>query len=392
MRRYLFKNMKYAPLVAVLDIIGSLVFLPIRVHATRCSRTQPISSILLIRLDHIGDVLLTTPALHALRDEYPTAKILALVGSWAKDVLSDNPYLDGIFTLDVPWYSRTRKSKRAFVHDLVSCMRRLREEKLDIAISFRPDVRNALLAFLSGARKTIGYDIKGGGFCLNTVVPYDQRVHQVILNFNLLALLGIRTPKDIRLEIFPSPKDQNAVDHFLKQSGISEAARLIAIHPGAGCPSKLWVEGRFARLADMLTEQRHTKVVFTGNAEESEMVHRIAGLMKNEVLVAAGRLSIKQTALLLKRCLFLITVDSAVMHMAAAMGTPTIALFSGTNRLEEWRPYGNKALIIRKDLQCSPCYLQRCRLPKHECMELITVHEVLDAAHRLAKVQFENQE
>jgi len=165
---------------------------------------------------------------------------------------------------------------------------------------------------------------------------------------------------------------------------VGAGAPLVALHVGAGYPSKRWPLERYAGLAAELHHRHGATAVLVGGGEDLPAVQQAAELISAPLLVAAGRLGLRATAALFARCSLFVGNDSGPAHLAAAVGTPTLTLFSGENESELWQPRGPRCETVQKRPPCYPCGLHVCPR-QHECMEAITVEEVLTAAERLMR-------
>jgi predicted lipopolysaccharide heptosyltransferase III len=340
-----------------------------------------IKKILVIKLAGIGDLILASPALRALRKRFPKAHIALLTISRAKELAEGSPYIDELFCLNPA-------SKN--LREIVRLIRSLRRKRFDMAINLynlftlRGALKMVLLIYSIGARYRVGRNTDNRGFFYTIKVP-DERFsdrHEVEYNLDVVQALGADI-KDKGLEISISDKDREFVQEFLKQNGIGENDLVVGINPGAFRPSHRWSQESFARIADRLTKKYEAKILITGGPEEIELAQKIADMMKIEPIIATGEVTIKQLVSLIERCNLFISNDTGAMHIAAAMKTPLIALL-GPGPLR-YSPYGNKDryIVIKKDVGCSPCYKFRCK--KHLCMKLITVEDVLKAAEELLR-------
>ncbi|MBI2864636.1 MAG: glycosyltransferase family 9 protein [Chloroflexi bacterium] len=189
--------------------------------------------------------------------------------------------------------------------------------------------------------------------------------------------------KGPRPEMFVFAEDVQAACEFLRETlGGREASPLIAFHIGAGYPSKRWGEEKYAALADALATTWGARVVVVGSPDDVALVDRMQALCQTELVIAAGKLSIRQMAALLSYCRLFVGNDSAPAHIAAALGLPAVAIFSGENEAHVWRPYANNCQVVQRRPDCYPCGRRICDRD-HKCMADITVAEVLAAVERI---------
>jgi lipopolysaccharide heptosyltransferase II len=369
--RYILKNKFYIFLISIIDLIGNFLTLPFKIF----KRKEPanINNILLIRLDHIGDVIYSTVIPQNLKTHYPNVKITFLVASWAKDILINNPYVDEIICYDAPWFDRKRK--RIFeLKKFFKLAGQLRRHNYDLGFDLRGDLRHILLMTLAGVKFRVGYGITGGGFLLNKPVNYREKTHVLEHNLDLLKDINInlinRQPR-----LYGSLKDENFTEDFFKRNHLVGDNFIVMIHAFAGYPAKNWQDNKFAKLIDVLYNDYNAKIILIGSQEDKESNNNIIRLCRSSVINAAGMTSIGSLLALLKKADIFIGVDSGPSHIGALTDKPTVILYSGTNNAQEWAPQGNKVMIIQKDVPCKGCEKLDCK--KNICMELISVEDVV---------------
>ncbi|MEM6285296.1 MAG: glycosyltransferase family 9 protein [Chloroflexota bacterium] len=349
--------------------------------------------ILLIRPDHVGDVLLTTPAIRALRELYPHTEIHALVGPWAGNVLSNFDEVDLVLTIPFPGFTREAPPGdiRSPYQFAVQTSRRLRRIGYAKAIVFRPDHWwGAWLARLTGIPERIGYDDTNTALFLTHTIP-RHAAHAVAQNMALVgALSGKTVPTDHNNAplMFPiSDVDRAYVQGYLSEWDVAGSDRIICIHPGSGTAIKQWDIAKWAQTADILSEQLDATVVFTGSDAEYPLINEISSQMESPTITIAGDTDIGQLAALYSSAQVVIGPDSGPMHIALATGTPTVTLF-GPADPAEFGPWGDprKHAMLTTDIRCRPCRILDWSSddPRyHPCVRDITVTQVLTAA-RLA--------
>lgn len=346
------------------------------------------SRILLIRPDHLGDLLFVTPALRFLRHSLPDAYIACLVGPWGKPVLEGNPHVDRLLACPFPGFTRRPKPSPWYPYLLlVYTARRLRAQKFDSAVVMRFDHwwGAMLSAFVPIARR-VGYAIPEVEPFLTHSVPYRGRAHEVVRNVRLIGELAGTDPGEIVPEKFPlefqfSPEDAAYVDALVREGPI------VAIHPGAGWPVKLWPPEKWARLADALARKGRWRVVLTGSEGEKPLVEEIAARMRARPLNLAGRTNLRQLAALWYRCELVVGSDSGPLHLAVAMGTPTVHLYGPVDP-ELFGPWGpeERHRVVMADMPCAPCNrldYPPAELGSHTCVKGIEWERVWEAVETL---------
>lgn len=352
--------------------------------------------ILVIRPDHLGDLLFSGPALRLLRATFPSARITALVGPWGKGVAERLPGIDEVLTCPFPGFARSPKaSLLAPYRLLVRESRRLSE--FDLAIVLRYDHWwGALLAHAAGIPRRWGYDIAECRPFLTLAVPYVRGRHEAAQNIRLIEA-GCRTAHrshgdaepDARLIFAVSDEERARIDDVLLQRGVGPGDRLVAIHPGAGAAVKYWPPERYAEVGDTLGRRLGVKIIITGSRAELGLAWQVASAMQTEAIVAAGETTLGELAALLSRCELAIGSDSGPMHLAVAMGTRTVHMYGPADPalFGPWAP-GNEGChrSLISPMDCVPCNrldYPREELAAHPCMEGIGVNAVLAEAEAL---------
>jgi lipopolysaccharide heptosyltransferase II len=348
-------------------------------------------SILLIRPDHLGDLLFTIPALRWLREAFPQARITYLVGPWSRDVIESNPHVDEIVPCPFPGF--TRQKKRSFLEPYVILLqyaRLLRRRNFDLALVLRFDHWwGALLAYLAGIPRRVGYDIAEVRPFLTNIAPYSSGRHEVEQNLALVERVsGCKWQAGSwPLEFHLTAEDEKFAERYVARCGLEDDDLLVDIHPGAGAPVKLWRDEGWAQVADTLTKQYRAKVILTGSAEESLLCRAIVDKMTTQPIVAAGETSLGGLAAIMARCRLVLGVDSGPLHLAVAVGTPTVHLFGPVDS-RAFGPWGDPArhIVVTSEMDCIPCNrldYAPAELHQHPCVRNITLEQVLEAVERL---------
>jgi len=371
-----------------------------------------IQKILVVKLDHIGDVFLATPAITNLRLQYPHAHIAMMVGSWSKQVIECNPHIDEILCYDSPFFRRLSASPqnigrpnlfgrpRLFrLKAATRMLRRLKSERYDLIVELRGDFLTLALAMLKGGRyrldrstqrvlKKLGNPpcpplINGGKGGLEVINGGKEGLegepecseHEVEINLDVLRAGDI--PITSRKTFFNVlSKEQAWAKSFLSEFGIDASKPIVAIHPGSPVPLKRWPAERYAKLADILIE-RKTQVLFLGGADEKQLVEEIQAQMRHVSVNIAGLTNLQQLGAVLQNCQLFIGNDSGPMHIAAAVGTRVIGLF-GPGSPQRFGPFGENCTAIRKKPDCPPCMKEKCSLGEYGCIVEISVEDVVE--------------
>ncbi len=330
--KYVFSNKRNLFVTSIVDGIGKILFFWIKKGRV----IKDVNRILIIRVDHIGDVITTIPSLRVLRKSFPNAKISVLVRSLTKDLLMNCPYIDELIVYNPPWY---RGKKDLNLLRSLRLFRNLRKRKFDLAIDFRGDLRNIFLAFLCGSKFRLAYDVKGGDFLLTHIAHYKEgSFHAIDRNLGVLEKLKIKC-NDRKLELWIPKEVQKKIKLPYK--------KFVVIHPGSGGHLKLWTAEGFAKVADHIIKNHKSEVVITGSPSDVKLAEMIEDKMEYQALNIVGRTDLLELAEIIRRAKMLISPDSGPMHMAVALGTPTVSLF-GTSLSEVWGYRSERNIIIEK--------------------------------------------
>ncbi|MBP7216045.1 MAG: lipopolysaccharide heptosyltransferase II [Candidatus Omnitrophica bacterium] len=336
------------------------------------------TKILIIKLGSLGDVILSTAALRQIRRKFSVGySISLLVGAEAKDIVLRCPYVDEVIVYD---YKHTDAGWRGFLKVVQS----LRKKDFDIVVDLQNNRLSHMASFLSGARHRYGYDNKKLGFLLNHRLQ-DKKlaIPCVEHQFQMLSLLGI-PQDDLSLEMWPSQDDERFAHEFIDSLWLSQRQKIVGINIAASerWATKNWPLRNMIQLCQELS-QRDMRIIITGMPNNSAQASRIIEAARDSKIInACGKTTINQLACLIKRCAVYVSCDSAALHVAAAVGTPCVALFGPTDSRRHVPP-ARACVILQKTLPCSPCYRSTC---KHTtCMTQITPEEVLAAIDKLIK-------
>ncbi len=363
--------------------------------------------ILVIKLRHIGDVLLTVPTIRALKESFPGSEVSVLVNSGTEEMLEGNPLVKEVIRYDRSVKGLPAARRMAAEARLV---KRLRSEKFDMTVDLTGGDRPALLGFLSGARYRLGYRPRGGfkGKKLLYTHTADRpavRTHTVLTDLGVVRAFGIDTG-DLTVDIFTTKEDDSFVDTALKEAGYKGGA-FVHAHPTSRWLFKCWTDSGMASVFDCLQNEGYTVVITSGPDErELKKVASIISLMKTRPVDLSGRLKLKHLASLSKRAAFFFGVDSAPMHIAAASGARVVGIF-GPSGAFDWGPWDNREVkksgysgketsgvnspypkkygvqiyggntVIQDERDCVPCGKDGCEGSKRsDCLDTLTPEAV----------------
>lgn len=335
--------------------------------------------VLIVRLDRIGDVLLSTPVIKAVREVCPNGYIAFMARRYAKDILEGNPYLDEVIV-----YEKTGREKGLLKN--LDFIRALRRKKFDIALILHPTKRSHLLVSLAGIPETVGYN-KKWGFLLTTRLPHMKHYgikHEIDYALDILRYTGLE-PKDKTLYIPVNSRSERNVEGLFEKNGITKDDVTIALNPGASCVSKRWGAAKFAEVAKGLIMKHAAKIVVVAGGADRRLGDEVSLLLKNRCANLSGKTSIADLASVLRRVDLFISNDSGPVHIACAVGTPVVAIFGRSDRglgPARWGPTGKSDIVLHKDVGCDVCLAHNCK-KGFKCLEAVTVEDVLAAADKI---------
>lgn len=336
-------------------------------------------NILVIKLASIGDVVLVTTSLKAIRKKFPHARIHCLIGKESRKILHNCPYLDGIIVYD------SKGKERGWLR-LIKFSRKLRKHRFDIIIDFQNSRKSHLLSFLGNPKKSYGYNRKWGSLLTNPLEDDHANMPPVAHQFQVLEELGIRYNKNAYLELWPSAQDDHYAKNLLNSEWLGNKSNMIGINIAASLKwqTKNWPIEYIARVCDMLSAN-NIRVIITGLDKDMSLARHLLSITKSKPANFVGKTDVLQLAALIKECKVFLTSDSAPLHIAAAMQIPVIALFGPTDSRRHIPP-AKRIVILEKKLACAPCYGSRCRILTHACMKDIQPEEVFHEIESLMEV------
>ncbi|HJQ10196.1 MAG TPA: glycosyltransferase family 9 protein [Gemmatimonadaceae bacterium] len=360
-----------------LAAIGALDIASLAVHAMwrpPSARSGEPRSFLVVEPWGIGDVVLSTSLLRALRTNYPAARISLLAKRYAKDLLAHSGLVDNIVCFDFPWTAFEGKltPSKYVPKQFQKLISQLRSLDIDVSFDARRDIRSNLITYFSGARRRIGYDFGGGAHLLTDVLPSgNQNEHKVTDWLALLEPLGAER-RDFAPTLTVTEAEKANARRRLAILGLSQEKPILAVHPGARQAVRRWNPQRFATSIDALVEERGVQIlVFEEEEGDSSgisprhWVRRVKGDLRGFMAL------VSQVDLLL-------CSDSGPMHIATALGTPVTALF-GPQRREWYGPRGELDSVVQvDDMACRPCF-DACIFASPVCMDNISVEAVVRA-------------
>jgi len=346
--------------------------------ARRWEKNQPFDSgnigkILVRATNWIGDAVMTTPALGAIRAAFPLTEIVLAANPAVAELMTPHPFCDSAIVFD-------KKGPHAGIGGLWKFCRLIAKERFDLAILFQNAIEAAIIARLARIKIRAGYNTDGRGMLLTHAIPVTKearRLHHTQYYTNMLQGLGIPpVERKVCLQCTDEEKHWAA--------GVLGSGRWAAINPGAAYGSaKRWCPERFGQVADALSSEFGFKPVLVGGRGEVEIGREIESQMRAKPLNMIGGTSVRQLMALLASVELVITNDSGPMHVAAAFDRPIVALFGPTDHLTT-SPICSRFSLVRKETECAPCLKRQCPTD-HRCMMGISVNDVLNAVSALMR-------
>jgi heptosyltransferase-2 len=325
----------------------------------------------------VGDAVLAIPAMKAIRDHFNESEITLLVRPWVAGLFTSAPFIDKVWS----------ESRPSTVGDWTRITRDIRARAFDVALVLPNSFESALMMFLGRVPERIGYATDGRRLMLtNAISRDDEPKHQVYYYLELLKAFSASAVIDRRysIEIQATEEERARARKLLRGEGIPAGGKFLVLNPGAAYGSaKRWYDDRFADTADTLAGEMGFHVAIVGSLGERPIAEQIRARMRSRTAVLNGQTSLETLIGVLAESSLMITNDSGPMHIAAALGVPTVAVFGSTDE-RVTSPYGARTSIVKHPVECSPCLLRVCPID-HRCMNGVTVENVCRAARELMR-------
>ncbi|HLZ34575.1 MAG TPA: lipopolysaccharide heptosyltransferase II [Nitrospira sp.] len=326
--------------------------------------------ILLIKPSSLGDIVHAMPTLAALRRAYPSATVTWLVKRQWSDLVERIDGVDRVWAVD--------QGMKGWLSQVSA----LRAARFDVAVDLQGLFRSAAMGWLSGAPHRVGFANarEGSPWWYNQRVPVPTVDMHAVDRYLLVAkAMGAIVPGPVEFRFRTPQADHDRIDQLLREAGVATESRWVAMNVSARWPTKRWPSASFAALADRLVAEGFGPVLFMGGPDEREDVAAVREMMKAGSFDLSGALPVGLLPAFLSKAALLITNDSGPMHIAAAVGTPVVALFGPTSPVRTG-PYGPNHAVLTHKIPCSPCFRRSCRNAiKLECLNLVSPEQVMAA-------------
>lgn len=370
-KHYAFRRAWMRTAARVLDGVGGVFS---GSQSTR--RTGTPKNLLLVRLDHLGDVWNVTGFPKAIKQHLPGCRVTCLVSRAAAPLLEANPFVDDILRFDAPWFW---KSPAASSERLL--LREIRRRSFDAALSIRGDIREHWLLRRAGIARRIGPGITGGGFLLTDCVEWRPDRHELERAASVLVPLGLPL-KIWSPEIHFAPGERERLLEEARVKGLAPGAPIVGYQVEAGSAAKTWSAAHAARwIRGLLKRHPSCRVALLGSRSTAPdaLVRELGADAGGRLHNLCGKLSLRELAACAGLFRVVLAPDSGPAHLLAWLGTPVVFLYSGTNAFESWKPMAEGARVLRHEVSCSPCERRVCPVEGHPCMEGIQPERALDA-------------
>jgi lipopolysaccharide heptosyltransferase II len=331
----------------------------------------------------MGDIVLTTPLVRAVRRRFPEARIDFVIKQEFAELMQTNPHVSTVYAYDT----------RSGVRGLFALARQLRQNHYDLLIDIHKNFRSYLLRPLvrPGQVTTYSKQIFQRTLLVKTGINRYGKILQVPERY-LKSMKPFGVVDDGKgLELFPTETHRSKVKGIFQQGNLSKKDLAIGFGPIASFPLKQWPAEKFIELGQQLVQKFGARILLFGGPEETQTVEQIASRIPNAPVVLCGRLSFLESAVAVQRCTLFVGNDTGMLHIATAMERKVIALFGPTVEEFGYYPYRAQSIVMSKPLSCRPCTHTgkgMCKISTHECMKTIQVAEVFDAVEMMLKYDY----
>lgn len=337
---------------------------------------EKVKNILCIELLYLGDLIVTTPSIRALKESFPNAEITFVLPRGMKSVLEGNPYVKHIIEVN----PNTLNSR-----GIKDMSRSLRSMQFDMGVLFYPGnrgmgklLKKSKIPIRVGCAKTGFLEGKGWGLT-HKVNPTTEKKNYVEENLDVVRLVGAEASRN-HLELYTDADLEN----YFHRNSISKEDLIVVIHPGPRNPTHKWLNLRYSAVIDALVEKYDVKIIITGVKKDEKDIEEIVSTTKHGVITAIN-MPLKEYFGIIERANLVISVDTGGMHVAAGLNRPVVSLF-GAGEPKVWQPHCEHSRVLFKPTVCTSCHRYKCRFKgkrEQECMKAITVEDVLVASDEL---------
>ena len=336
--------------------------------------------IVVIKLDHIGDVILSIPVIANLKAHFPQSHITMVVNSASESVARHIPHVDEVLCYDARFFDRSGSGKMLDLSRGMCFAREMRKRRFDLIVDLRGSFASLLFAMIAKSKHRIDRGTYLAQRRSGRISPVLE--HEAEVNLDILARAGIPIRlRDCSLGL--KKVDLDCADSLLGEySEAKLSSPVVVIHPGAPASLKRWSVESYAQLACELLRERNARIVLVGGKGEKQVARSIVSEMNGRAVDLSGQTTLEQLVAVLCKADLFIGNDSGPMHLAAACGTKVIGLFGPTSP-QRFGPYGDNCAALRMESDCSPCMREECKRPGHRCIDSISVDDVMKTVRRM---------
>jgi len=369
----------------VLDKIFKFLFVICRVLRLVPLKQGVRNRVLIIESTHLGDVLLTTPAIRFAQEKHPALEIICIVSSSSKAALENNPYIAGIEIIDLPWFLEKKGGFIKTIRSFFRFIKVLKGVNAETAINFSSTSyhREHLAMWLAGIPQRVGFSHKGFGYFLTISPPF---IRNELIAKQKLRMVGYWLGGDtenysLKPDYYISSESDRKADEFLATMEFEPERAIIGINPSAQ-HNYLWPASRYVELCRMIYDKWQPNLLFLGTKPFEGLIEQIRSQLDFKTFSLAGQTSLEELAAILQRIDLLITVDTGTRHIANAVGTKAIVLRNGANSIYEFGKYVESEKIVVHEVPCSPCGLIQCKYLRMYCMADISATQCFQAINK----------
>jgi len=342
--------------------------------------------ILIIKIDHIGDVVTSLPSVYSIRKRFPDAVITFLTGEWSKDLLKNNRYINNIEIYNSNRYNRERRNRKSIIQR-IRYLRSIFKRRYDLIAGLRDDWLTLIFSLIYFPkaridRGTVRIKLKYEN-ALRSILKNekdDKVIHEVDTNLKITEMAGAEPIREKR-SIFLSESEREWAEEFLSSKGLKEK-KFVVISPGAGWKYRRWDARNFALLADRIREEFGLEILISGSKDEVDTAENVRVMMEGKSISVAGKTDIRQILSLLEKALVCVANDSGMVHLTSGLNIPVVALF-GAEEPMKFGPWSDINKVYYKKVECSPCSQKKCKLKDNPCVNLIEVDEVFSGVREI---------
>ena len=342
--------------------------------------------ILIVKLDHIGDVVTSLPSVYSIRKRFPDAVVTFLTGEWSKDVLKNNPYINNIEIYNSNRFNRERKNRKSIIQR-IRYLRSIFKKRYDLIAGLRDDWLTLIFSLIYFPkarvdRGTVRIKLKYEN-TLGLIFKSEKNnktIHEIDTNLKIAEMAGSEAIGEKKF-IFLSEGERDWAEEFLSSKGLKEK-KFVIISPGAKWKYRRWDTRNFALLADRIREKFGLEILISGSKGEVDTAEDMRVMMKEKGISVAGKIDIRQTLSLLEKALICITNDSGMVHLTSGLNIPVVALFGAQDPMK-FGPWSDINAVYHKKVECFPCSQKKCKLKDNPCINLIEEDEVFSGVREI---------